>query len=167
MRKIARALGADIHDLGSTYASQGELCLLGLLALYQRSHPDLTCTIDERLRKAIQDCAICLSGEGLELGYSAAMRLTSVANEKLVRDVRPIPREKLRSAVESPVAMAPAQLGPSFVTALALVRKKGLATAHDLQRLGVPRQIIGQMHRKGLLRCLRTGVYYTTVDMRG
>ncbi len=165
----ARECGAVIHDARSIYASENELCLLGLLAINQRSQLDFSCKVERRLRPALRACARCLTDEGLELGYNVALRLTVVADEKLVQNVRPMPRDgpsdKSRRR-ESRCLSAPSSGDRSLTEALVYVRLKGLVTSYDLQRLGLSRQVISQMCKNGVLRSLRTGVYYSTVDMR-
>lgn len=152
----ARNLGGAILALDNDYASQAELCLLGLIANVQREQPVVACAVAPGLRAPIAACASALSAHDLQLGYPTAMRLMKIADDRFVIGTRPFHRDysARREAPVSPMARTPR------ATAVDVVRQHGVATSQDLRRAGISGQATNQLLRRGLIGRLPWGTYY-------
>lgn len=164
LRTAAGALGFCAGPITGAYASQHELCLIGCISALQRENPDVHLKIGQTIRSPALACARRLGDEGLHLSHAAIYRLSGIPEAckqlcvSTVSLVQAHPRSRQRPLPPMPGSLQEKALG--------FVRARGNASSRDLAKVGISRQIVSLMFKRGLLVRVRTGVYRAAPEMR-
>lgn len=154
-RLRTRAIGAgfSILDPASSCVSADEYRLLGWLALLQRQRPAPEIEINAGLRPFVYDCAHNLGARGIRLDYRVVAQLpghaAAVPTFGCQRDRSPS-KKLSRSSVQ--------------FQALLWASVRGTVHTREFKRLGVSRQIVNTMFKRGLLDRVHTGLYVAAPD---
>lgn len=154
LRLRARDAGLLILPSGTLHLGYDELNLLGWLTLLQRQH--LALDTDGSLDPALHDClaaaAACLDAADIRLDYRNIVRA-----QGLPRIGRGRPPERATESRRPATRME--------ARAVAYVEARGTMPVRDLNALGISRQIVSIMCKKGLLQRVRHGVYATSRNL--
>lgn len=137
----------------SPYLGQDEARLLAWLTAFQRQRPEIDTDLDGQWRECLIRCAVRLDCAGAHLEHRNVSRSTSF--EHRVLPVSP------NGSVEPTTPRPPADLNRSTLQARTLryVSGRGVVSSQELNRFGASRQVISILHKRGLLKRVRFGVY--------
>jgi hypothetical protein len=154
LRQAALAAGMSIPAAAIPYLGADESVLLACLTVLQRKRAEFEINLGRDLRDCLMRCAMQLKGAGAHLDHRNITRSAG-------------PDDALR--LESIIAPTAVEQPPGFRKVpgegtvqnrvLSFVGNRGIASNHELARLGASRQLISRMFRNGLLMRVRFGVY--------
>lgn len=150
--RTALGLGLFISP-GSPYVGEDEARLLAWLAIFQRQNPFNDNALPSELRPIIHSCAISLIASGIWLDFRAISRCRVTADGKNLKS------DTQRKAGIADFSVRFADSSPARARALAYVREKGQVATGDFECLGISRQLVSMMAKRGILHRVRHGVY--------
>lgn len=164
LRTAAAAIGFRSAPRGCAYVTREELCLLGVIAGMQRVNPDLTVRVTKAMRAPAFGCARRLAETGVQLSSATFARLSGMAVtcDELSISVTPIIKPPKRSR-----PVHPPMPGSLQAKALSFIRTRGPTSSRDLAAVGVSRQVVSLMFKRGVLERVRMGVYRAAETVRG
>jgi hypothetical protein len=155
----ARQAGYAIWPIGATYASADELKLVGWLALLQRERTCWLLDVDVVLADLLKRAATALKSQQ-QLPYKAVLRAEFAEDQAgLNSDAAPDRLDnKLRTHL--PVPRATLAMRDSVrERAVAYARKHGRVSTRDLNAIGLSRQYLSDLCRRGTFVRIRHGLY--------
>ncbi len=164
-RLAGSTIGFRPAPVGCVYVTSHELCLLGIIAGLQRDNPGVTIRISKAVHPVALACARRLAHDGVYLTHATLARLSGLneACQELSISVSPViglPSKPRRPSF-------PPSPGTLHAQALGFARARGHASSRDFARLGVSRQVVSLMFKRGLLVRVRVGVYQAASETRG
>jgi hypothetical protein len=157
LRNDARHAGLAVFAATNPFVGEDEIKLLGWLALMQRRQPSMALRVDVRFRSEVLDCARLLHTRDIRLEFRVIARMDGCRTDQLT-DASHL-KSGLNRSRRSIDRLSTASSVSLQRRALLLVRDHGAAPASELDRAGVPTQVVGLMVKRGLLRRVRAGIY--------
>lgn len=153
IRRAASSANLTILPADNLCVSPSELDLLALLAALQRQRPPALKQAHAALRERAGECASRLQHHGVRLDYRLVTRMLDTDPDFTTAAG---PTSIIHTKVERPTLLSRYSLQGK---ALLFVNERGAASTGELNGVGISRQIVNIMFRRGLLRRIRTGVY--------
>lgn len=165
LRLVGSAIGFRPAPLGCVYVTRHELIMLGILAGLQRPDPGMAIRISKVVYPVALACARELAHNGVYLTHATLARLAGLTEtcEELSVSVVPI----IKFPPKPPRPSYPPSPGSLQAKALGFVRAQGHISSRDLAGLGVSRQVVSLMFKRGLLVRVRAGIYQAAPETVG
>lgn len=154
LRARACASGMIIQELTSTFVGPDEMRLIAWLTAFQRERVHLLWDKSSELEESVRTCAKALDCHGIRLDYRHVVRTDdrSVSTQSDHYETRAI------HDGTTAIRLALAARSPQF-RALDIIEKRGAVRTGELSAMGISRQIISVMCKRGLIRRVRHGMY--------
>lgn len=159
LRNCARAFGMFILEDTSSFVGPDEMKLIAWLTAFQRERVDLVWNGSPELNASVRACAKGLDRHGIRLDYRHVVRTgeppRSASSDRPLETASSddIPAHQ---HLGSPLRLAPRSLQ---LRALDVIEQRGAARMRELSALGICRQIMSAMCKRGLVHRSRHGLY--------
>ncbi|WP_371423030.1 hypothetical protein [Tardiphaga sp.] len=151
LREEAVAAGMSFPAATGPYLGRDEMRILALLTLFQRRRGEKEVRVCEPLRAPLVQCAYHLNHAGVHLDYR------NIARDQWQTDVATGPARDVKDL--GPRLQAVPLRGALQRHALRFIGERGRASTQELNAIGVSRQTISIMIKRGFLRRIRFGLY--------
>jgi hypothetical protein len=166
LRNCAGASGMFILEDTSTFVGPDEMKLIAWLTAYQRERVDLVWNGSPELNASVRACAKGLDGQGIRLDYRHVVRTGEPS-----RSASSDHPSGTGSSGDTPAhpednSLTRLRLAPRSLQlrVLDIIEQRGAARMRELSALGISRQIMSAMCKRGLVHRSRHGLYVIRVS---